>query len=62
MLGVQKSRPARPALLNARASVEMTDATRRTRSSSKAAERRMGLAKDVDEEKGPVRAKATPGE
>jgi hypothetical protein len=40
----------------------MMVATRRTRSSSKAAERRIGLAKDVDEEKGPAVAKDTPGE
>jgi len=62
MLGVQKSSPARPALLKARASLETTVATRRTRSSSKAADRRMGLAKDVDDENGPAAAKETPGE
>jgi len=47
MLGVQKSKPARPALLKALASVLTTVAIFSTSSSSKAADIVMGLANEV---------------
>ena len=47
MFGVQKSSPARPTLLNARASVLTTVATAWMRGSSNAALIRMGWGKDV---------------
>lgn len=62
IFGVQKSRPARPSLLNALASVLTTDATSRIKSSSKAAPIKMGSGKDVAYLKSPVSEKLTPGE
>ena len=61
MFGVQKSSPARPALLNARPSVLTTVATAWMRGSSKAAPIRMGWGKDVAWLKLPEGAKVTPG-
>lgn len=48
MLGVQKSRPVRLALLNALASVAITVATSVMRSSSNAAPIKIGCGKDVE--------------
>jgi hypothetical protein len=47
MFGVKKSKPVRPALLKARASVEMSVAIWSTRSSSNAAEVKIGWGKEV---------------
>jgi hypothetical protein len=47
ILGVQKSSPARPPLLYARASVLMVLATLKIKSSSKAADMVIGFANDV---------------
>lgn len=63
MFGVQKSSPARPALLNARASVLTIAAILLIRSSSKAADMRIGFANDVAYANWePPLANETPGE
>jgi hypothetical protein len=63
ILGVQKSNPALPWLLKARASVLTTVATFSISSSSKAADIRMGMANDVAYENAtPALANDTPGE
>ncbi len=63
MLGVQKSSPARFALLKARASVLTTVATLSTKSSSKAAASVIGFANDVAYANSPPdRLKLTPGD
>ena len=61
IFGVQKSRPARFTLLNARASVLTTVATAWMSASSKAAPIVMGCGKEVACEKSPDALKFTPG-
>lgn len=61
ILGVQKSRPVRLTLLNARASVLTTVATACMSASSKAAPIVMGCGNDVACEKSPEALKFTPG-